>query len=272
MLRARSLRAGYGDSEVLRGIDIDVARGEICAVIGPNGCGKTTLLRVIGGVLAPRAGDVTIDGSDVARMKSGDLARRVAVVSQHATLPEGFDAFQTALMGRSPHLRLLQSESARDVAIVREAMERTDCWRLRDRTIDQLSGGERQRVLIARALAQEPEILLLDEPTSNLDIHHQVDTFRLITRLCREQQLAVLAVVHDLTLAATFADRVVVLSEGSVIAQGHPTNVIDAAMIERVYGLSVRVLQHPMTGRPVVAPDAQPPIAALALAGELAHG
>jgi iron complex transport system ATP-binding protein len=271
MLNVRHVSAGYGRGDILHGVDLEVERGEIAGVIGPNGCGKTTLLRVISGALRPRAGTVAIDGIDIATMSSGDIARRIAVVSQHASLPDGFDSFQTALMGRSPHLRLLQSESARDVAVVREAMERTDCWRLRDRTIDQLSGGERQRVLIARALAQEPDLLLLDEPTSNLDIQHQVDTFRLVASLCREQQLAVLAVVHDLTLAGTFADRIAVMSEGRIVADGHPDEVIDEPMIERVYGLAVRVLAHPVTGRPIVAPDAYATRRVMALAGEVTH-
>jgi iron complex transport system ATP-binding protein len=135
-------------------------------------------------------------------------------------------------------------------------MERADCWHLRARPVEQLSGGERQRVIIARALAQQPQLLLLDEPTSHLDIQHQVETFRLVIELCRQQSLAAVAVVHDLTLAATFADRIAMMSRGSIVATGAPAEVLDAPTIERVYGVAVRVMSHPATGRPVVVPEA----------------
>jgi iron complex transport system ATP-binding protein len=161
-----------------------------------------------------------------------------------------------ALMGRTPHLRLLQSEGRHDIDVVRSAMERADCWELRDRPVEELSGGERQRVVIARALAQEPDLLLLDEPTSHLDVQHQVETFRLVAELCREQHLAVVAVVHDLTLAAMFADRVALMSDGRVIACGAPADVLQPHTIEAVYGIAVRVLAHPVTGRPIVVPEA----------------
>jgi iron complex transport system ATP-binding protein len=254
MLSVRALHAGYAARAVLHGIDLTAARGEIVAVIGPNGCGKTTLLRVLSGGL-PYEGNVTIDGAEVRTSGASALAKRVAVVSQSAGLPERFSAFEVALMGRTPHLRLLQSEGSGDVRIVRAAMERTGCWDLRDRPIDALSGGERQRVVIARALAQEPDLLLLDEPTSHLDVQHQVGTFRLAVELCREQQLAVLAVVHDLTLAAMFADRMALMSGGRIVAEGTPAAVLRPQTIEQVYGLAVRVLAHPTTGRPVVVPD-----------------
>lgn len=255
MLRIRGLSAGYGSTRVVDGVDLDVERGELLALVGPNGCGKTTLLRTITGLLRPAGGTVTLDGDDVAGMGSQAIARRVAVVAQAGAAPEGFSAFEIALMGRSPHLRLLQSEGSSDVAIVRRAMERADCWHLRSRAVEELSGGERQRVIIARALAQEPELLLLDEPTSHLDIQHQVETFRLVLELCREQALAAVAVVHDLTLAATFADRVAMMSRGRIVACGAPAEVLDAPAIERVYGIAVRVMAHPVSGRPVVVPE-----------------
>ncbi len=264
MLAVRGLRAGYDARRVLDGVDLDVARGELVALIGPNGCGKTTLVRAISGVLPFEAGAVTLDGDDVRALSPAALARRIAVVAQGATLPERFTAFEVAMMGRTPHLRLLQSEGRRDAAIVRTAMERADCWGLRDRMVDELSGGERQRVVIARALAQEPDLLLLDEPTSHLDIQHQVETFRLIGRLCREQRLAVVAVVHDLTLAAMFAGRVALMSRGRIVATDVPADVLRPDLVEQVYGLPVRVLAHPMTGQPIVVPESAivPPEAA----------
>jgi iron complex transport system ATP-binding protein len=255
MIEVRDLQAGYGARRVLRGLDLDAARGELLAIIGPNGCGKTTLLRAIAGVL-PYDGDIAIDGASVRGTRPDAMARRVAVVTQGVALPHGFNAFEVALMGRTPHLRLLQSEGRRDVSIVRSAMERADCWQLRDRPVDELSGGERQRVVIARALAQEPQLLLLDEPTSHLDVQHQVDTFRMTLALCREHDLAVIAVVHDLTLAALFADRIALMSEGRVASYGTPADVLQPQAIEAAYGMAVRVLTHPTTGRPIVVPEA----------------
>jgi iron complex transport system ATP-binding protein len=255
MLSVRALHAGYPNRPVLRGVDVDCARGELVAIPGPNGCGKTTLLRVLSGVLSYREGSATLDGAEVRTMPPAALARRVGVVAQTAVLPDRFSAFELALMGRTPHLRLLQSESRRDIDAVREAMERADCWHLRDRFVDELSGGERQRVVIARALAQQPELLLLDEPTSHLDIQHQVEVFELALRLCREQRLAVVASVHDLTLASTFADRVALMADGRIVADGPAAEVLREEAIEQVYGTAVRVLAHPSTGRPVVVPE-----------------
>lgn len=259
MITITDLHAGYGDRAVLRGVGLAVAPGELVALCGPNGCGKTTLLRVLTGVIDASAGTVLIDGAPVARMPAAALARTVAVVAQNADVPPGFTAFEIALMGRTPHLRLLQSEGRRDVEIVRRAMLRTDTWALRDRPVHELSGGERQRVLVARALAQEPRVLLLDEPTSHLDLQHQVDAFRLINGLCREDGLAAVAVVHDLTLAAAFADRIVLLAGGRIAAEGTPGAVLQPDVIERVYAVRVRVLPHPATGRPIVVPEIAAP-------------
>ncbi|MEX2227015.1 MAG: ABC transporter ATP-binding protein [Dehalococcoidia bacterium] len=257
MLDIRDVRAGYGRHEVLLGVDLRVERGEIVALLGPNGCGKTTLLRIVSGVHAATSGVAAIDGLAVHETPAAAIARKVAVVAQSAPLPEGFTALEVVLMGRTPHLRLLQSESMRDIEIARGAMERTECWELRQRYVQELSGGERQRVVIARALAQQPSLLLLDEPTSHLDIQHQVETFRLMLSLCRQQQLAVLAVVHDLTLAAAFADRVALMDGGRIAAIGSPGDVLSADAIGRLYGIAVRVMSHPESGRPIIVPDVE---------------
>ncbi len=256
MLSVRGVTAGYASSPVLHGVDFDADRGELVAIIGPNGCGKTTLLRAIGGVLPTQSGSIEIDGSKIRAMDASALARRVAVVAQSAVLPERFSSFEVALMGRTPHLGFLQSESRHDLDIVHAAMERANCWHLRSRLVEELSGGERQRVVIARALVQEPDLLLLDEPTSHLDIQHQIATFELMLDLCRRERLAVVAVVHDLTLAAMFADRVALMCSGRIIASGTPSEVIEPALIERAYRVRVAVIAHPASGRPIVVPEA----------------
>jgi len=255
MLRVRDLTAGYGRRDVLHEVSLDVDRGELVALLGPNGCGKTTLLRAISGHLTPAVGEIAIDGRSARSYDARSLARRIAVVSQSAPLPERFTALQCVLMGRTPHLGTFQSEGPHDIAVVRAAMERASCWDLRARPADQLSGGERQRVVIARALAQEPDLLLLDEPTSHLDLQHQVETFRLITALCRQHELAALAVVHDVTLAATFADRVALMSGGRIVAADEPARVLQEDLLSRVYGVPVRVMHHPVTGRPIAVPE-----------------
>ncbi len=254
MLEVRELHAGYGRRRVLNGVNFQVGRGELVALAGPNGCGKTTLLRVITAIQPIAHGIVAVDGVPISEMRPAAIARRIAVVAQSAQLPERFTALEVALMGRTPHLRLLQSEGRRDLEITRDAMLRTDSWDLRDRPVEELSGGERQRVVIARALAQEPDLLLLDEPTSHLDIAHQAETFRLLDDLRLERDLAVVAVVHDLTLAAAYAGRIALMHDGRITAVGAPLDVLREDLVARVYGAAVRVLMHPESGSPVVVP------------------
>ena len=261
-LCVRGLTAGYGQRVVIRGVDLDVAPGEVVVLAGPNGCGKTTLLRAITHVVRPTAGVVLLDGTDVAAMGTAERARHIAVVAQSASLPESMRVFDVVLMGRTPHLRLFATEGPADVAAVREAMERTDCWRLRSRLVDELSGGERQRVVLARALAQAPRLLLLDEPTAHLDLSHQVETLALVRAMATTDGIAVLAVVHDLALAAAFADRITLMADGDVLASGTPAHVLRPELIRRAYGVDVRVVTDAATGRPLVLPDYD------ALAGE----
>jgi ABC-type cobalamin/Fe3+-siderophores transport system ATPase subunit len=254
MLSARDVWAGYDGRAVLRGLDLDVRAGEVVALIGPNGCGKTTLVRAISGVIRAERGDVTLDGEDLRALATRERAKRIAVVPQGAQLPPGFTAFEQVLFGRSPYISLLGSESADDIDVAREAMDATDCWSLRARPAEELSGGERQRVLIARALAQQPRALLLDEPTSHLDLAHQVLALDLAGKLGRERRLAVLMAVHDLTQASLFADRIAVMEEGKIAVEGSPDEVLRPEVIERAYGLRVSVIAHPESARPVVLP------------------
>ena len=255
MLSVRDIWAGYEGRPVLRGVDLHVAAGEVVALVGPNGCGKTTLLRAVSGVLRIERGDVRLAGDALRSLSSRERAQRLAVVPQGAALPPGFTALEQVLLGRTPYVGLIGAEGPEDLAAARKAMLLTDCWPFAERPVEELSGGERQRVVLARALAQEPRILLLDEPTSHLDLAHQVRTFQLAAQLGRDLGLAVLAAVHDLTLASLFADRIAFLEGGRITLEGTPHEALRPETIERVYGLPVAVMAHPTTGRPVVLPD-----------------
>jgi iron complex transport system ATP-binding protein len=258
LLEAEGVTVVYGSGAAartaLRRCNARIAAGEVLGLVGPNGSGKTTLIRAVTGAVPLREGSVRVAGRDVSALRQHELARLVAVVPQEPVLPGGFAALDCVLMGRTPHLRLLQAEGASDLEAARRAMLATGSWPLAERRVDELSGGERQRVVVARALAQETPLLLLDEPTAHLDIGHQAGVLGLMRTLCREQGKAVLAVVHDLTLAAQYCDRMVMLSQGAVVAAGDPAEVLTPALLEDVYGVPVDVFPHPSTGRPVVAP------------------
>lgn len=240
----------------VRDLSLDVAAGELAALAGPNGSGKTTLVRALTGAVRPLAGEAWLCGDDARSLSYRELARRVAVVPQEPVLPEGFTALDAVLMGRTPHLRLLEREGPADVEAARRAMLATGTWDFATTPVGGLSGGERQRVVVARALAQETPVLLLDEPTAHLDIGHQASILGLVRSLCRSEGKAVLAVVHDLTLAAQYADRLVLLDAGVTVAEGPAEDVLRADLLGRVYGTRVDVFSHPETGKPVVAPRA----------------
>jgi len=246
--------AGYHGRPVLRDVTLEVRAGAMLGVIGSNGSGKSTLVRAVTGVIPLRDGEVRLGGRDLRRLRPAEVARYTAVVPQSPVLPEEFTGLELVLLGRTPHLRLLQSEGPNDVAIARRALTLADAEHLAERRVSEMSGGERQRLLLARALAQEPRLLLLDEPTSHLDITHQVTVFELLAARCRHDRLGVLAVVHDLTLAAQFCDSLVLLADGRVLAAGRPDEVLRPDILSAAYGGRVSVITHPETGRPVIVP------------------
>jgi iron complex transport system ATP-binding protein len=240
--------------DVLTNISLTLNQGEMLGIVGPNGSGKSTLVRSITHALKPRQGSIRISGRGVAEMGATELARLVAVVPQSAILPEGFSALEIALMGRTPYLRLLQSEGPEDLRIARRSLLNTGSLSYADRMVQELSGGERQRVIVARAIAQESPVLLLDEPTVHLDIGHQIALLDLVRKLIGEQGLSVVAVIHDLTLAGQYCDRLMMLGNGQVVTEGEPGDVLRPEIIHSVYDVDVRVLSHPDTGKPVIVP------------------
>jgi iron complex transport system ATP-binding protein len=253
-LEARQVTFSFNGTPVLDRVDLCLEPGRMVGVIGPNGAGKSTLVRLLSRLLVPAGGSVRLNGHGLAHWRPAELARVLAVVPQDPELPPAFTAWEMVLMGRTPYLGWMGQESERDRAIVRQAMEETGVYHLAHRLISQLSGGERQRVVVARALAQQPQVLLLDEPTAHLDINHQVETLSLIARLVRERDLAALAIFHDLNLAAQYCDELVLLNVGRVEARGTPAQVLTPALLKRVYGTEVVVIPHPQNGLPTVLP------------------
>jgi iron complex transport system ATP-binding protein len=238
---------------VLHDVALAVDAGEVVALVGPNGSGKSTILRVASGVLRPRDGKVLLDGRDIVAEPSAAVARRLAVVAQDATFPSSMTARELVELGRTPHLRLLFGPRQRDRAAVDWALEVTASGYLANRFVDELSGGERQRVLLARALAQQPRVLLLDEPTANLDLRHQVAALELVRQLARADGLAVLAALHDLQLAALYCDRIFLLRDGRVAMDGPPEVVLTQAHLRPAFEQDVALVAHPTHGVPLVA-------------------
>ena len=251
-LELQGVSLGYGRNLVIRNMSFQVTPGELVGLIGPNGCGKTSLIKALSRVISPYSGKILLDGKVISSIPRGDLARLVGVVPQNPTLPEAFTAFEIVLMGRNPHLGLLRYEGARDLAIVWWAMERTATNSLAERRMGELSGGERQRVIIARVLAQEPKAILLDEPTANLDISHQVEILGLIKNMCLKENITVLVALHDLNLAAQYCDRLLLINNGQIHAEGTPWEVISPANIKEVYGTESCVYPHPVNHLPIV--------------------
>ncbi|GAA4066636.1 ABC transporter ATP-binding protein [Actinomadura miaoliensis] len=256
-LEARGLSVGYGDRLVIEDLDLELPGGAFTVIIGPNACGKSTLLRTLARLLSPRGGAALIDGADVHAMPTRELARRLGVLPQSPVTPEGLTVADLVARGRQPHQRWFRQWSAADTAAVERALRLTGLTDLRDRPVDALSGGQRQRVWIAMTLAQDTDALLLDEPTTFLDLAHQIEVLDLLRRLNRGSTgRTVVAVLHDLNQACRYADHLVVMKDGRVVAQGPPGEVMNADRLGEVFGLGGVVVPCPVTGAPLVVPDA----------------
>lgn len=254
LLKIHSLRVSYASTKILDGISFDINAGDFVAVMGPNGAGKTTLLKAISKILKPQLGVVLIDEEDIQHLTNKELARKVGVVTQDPPPTFGFSCLDIVLMGRSPHLSRVGLEKSADYEIARSAMLMTDTWKLAEKTVDQISGGERQRVLIARALAQRPRLLLLDEPTLHLDISNQLNVMQLLRQLARNNPMAVACVIHDFNLASRYCEKIIMLSMGRIISIGKPEDVLTYDTILNVYGVRTEIRKDHGTGSVTVTP------------------
>ncbi len=256
VLEARALSVGYDRHPVLRDLDLRVERGTVTTFLGANGCGKSTLLKAFGRVLKPQSGEVLLDGVPIRREPNRQVARKLAILPQSPVAPAGTSVLDLVMRGRNPHQSWAKPWTAEDAAVAEEAIAATGLTEVAHRDVASLSGGQRQRAWIALVVAQQAETLLLDEPTTYLDLAHQLEVLRLVRRLNREQGSTVVMVLHDLSLAARYSDRLVVLHDGGVAADGAPDEVLTPALLEHAFGLHARVVPDPVTGAPMIVPEA----------------
>ncbi|PWK88375.1 iron complex transport system ATP-binding protein [Lentzea atacamensis] len=260
-LGAEGITVGYADRVVLDNLDITIPTGVITTVIGPNGCGKSTLLRTLSRLLKPRQGTVLLDGHDIARLKTKDIAKRMGLLPQTPIAPEGLTVADLVARGRHPHQSWLRQWSSDDAEIVEKALHMTGVADLAQRPVDSLSGGQRQRVWISMTLAQGTDLLLLDEPTTYLDLAHAIDVIDLVDDL-HEGGCTIVMVLHDLNLAVRYSDNLIVMKSGSIVAQGHPSEVITSELLLDTFGLQAKVIDDPVSERPLIVPIGRTHVAA----------
>lgn len=255
MLKVEGLEVSYGSRQILKGINLEAGKGEFIGIIGPNGSGKTTLLKSMLNYLKPDSGSIFIDGRNTREFDNREIARNIAVVSQVIAINFDFTVEDIVVMGRTPYIEA--AEKQEDYEIARKAMKKTNTYQFRDRLVTQLSGGELQRVIIARAFAQTPKILLLDEPTSHLDIAHQIEILNLVKDES-ENGMLIIAVIHDLNLAAYYCDRICLLKDGSIVAAGRPGDVLTEANIQAAFNIHVDISVSSATGSLQIMPVLKP--------------
>ncbi|WP_320781755.1 ABC transporter ATP-binding protein [Streptomyces sp. CRN 30] len=253
-LQTRDLGLGYGERQIISGLDVDLPPGRFTVVVGPNACGKSTLLRAMARLLTPTAGTVLLDGEDIRRTSTREVAARLGMLPQSPVAPDAITVSDLVGRGRYPHQGWFRRWTAADDEGVAAAMLATDVLDLADRSVDELSGGQRQRVWIAMALAQETDILLLDEPTTYLDISHQLDVLDLLTDLNRDRGVTLAVVLHDLNLACRYADHLIAMKAGRVIAEGAPNDIVTESLVHDAFGLRSTVIPDPASGTPMVVP------------------
>lgn len=251
-LHVENLRFAYDQKRILSDISFEIKEGSFTGIIGPNGSGKTTMAKLISKLLKTKKRTVFINNEDINTIKVSELAKEMALVPQVSAINYDLTVYEVVLLGRTPHLKRFQRESNRDHEIVMRALEETDTLQFKDRMIHQLSGGERQRVIIARALAQEPKILVLDEPVTYLDVHHQLQVMALIKELSISRNMTIVIILHDLNYAMKYCDQVVLLKEGQIYKHGQPKKVVTPEHIKAVYDIDVSIINHPVTNLPLV--------------------
>jgi ABC-type cobalamin/Fe3+-siderophores transport system ATPase subunit len=256
-LRGEGLTLAYDDRTVVNDLDVTIPDGSFTVVVGPNACGKSTMLRALARMLKPREGRVVLDGEAIQSLPSKEVARRLGLLPQSSIAPDAITVADLVARGRYPHQKLLRQWSRDDEAAVNEAMAATRVSDLAERAVDELSGGQRQRVWLAMALAQETPLLLLDEPTTFLDITHQIEVLDLCAELHETQGRTLVAVLHDLNHACRYATHLIAMADGAIVAEGDPQEIVDADLVERVFGLRCRVVDDPETGTPLVVPAAR---------------
>ena len=253
-LHVKDVSVGYGERTVLDTLNVDIKRGAVTSIVGPNGCGKSTLLRTMSRLLNPAKGEIVLDGKSIHDIPTRKLATQLGLLPQTPIAPDGIVVADLVGRGRTPHQVILGRWSQQDYDIVAEALETTGISDLAERSIDELSGGQRQRVWIAMALAQRTETLLLDEPTTYLDVKHQLDVLDLLTELNRDRGTTIVMVLHDLNLAARYSDELVAVSGGKVFAHGHPREVITKENVKSVFGIDSVIITDPVSDQPAVMP------------------
>jgi iron complex transport system ATP-binding protein len=251
---ATGLQVGYGERTIIDDLDISIPDGKVTTIVGPNGCGKSTLLRSLVRLLKPTAGQVLLDGHDIATLRTKDVARILGLLPQNPVAPEGLTVVDLVSRGRHPHQSWYKQWSPEDEVAVAQALEQTDCTDLAERTIDALSGGQRQRVWIALTLAQQTDVVMLDEPTTYLDLSHSIDVLDLVDDLCRIHGKTIIMVLHDLNLAVRYSDWLVVMREGAIIREGTPIDVITTELLQDAFGLQSQVITDPVSGGPMIVP------------------
>lgn len=253
-IAAEKLTLSYGDSIIIKELDIEIPKGEITVFIGGNGCGKSTLLRSIARLLKPQSGSILIEGDAIAKLSTKEVARKMAILPQSPTAPEGLTVLQLVKQGRYPYQSWLKQWSEEDEAKVTNALEATGIDHLKDRTVDSLSGGQRQRAWIAMTLAQDTDIILLDEPTTYLDMTHQIEILDLLYELNEKEGRTILMVLHDLNLACRYAHNIVAIKDQKIFAQGKPEVVINCGLVKNVFGMECEVTVDPLFGTPLCIP------------------